>query len=43
MIGRAASHLIDAARLRAMMAELAGQGITIYHRPKFERLSNLLV
>jgi len=42
MIGRAASHLIDAARLRAMMAELAGQGITIYHRPKFERLSNLL-
>lgn len=41
-IGDAASHLIDAAAFHAMMVDLARQGITIYHRPKFERLSNLL-
>jgi aminoglycoside 3-N-acetyltransferase len=41
-IGEAASHLIDAARFHAMMVDLARQGITIYHRPKLERLSNLL-
>lgn len=41
-IGDAASHLIDAARFHAMMVDLAGKGITIYHRPKLELLSNLL-
>lgn len=41
-IGDAVSHLIDAARFHAMMIDLAGKGITIYHRPKLELLSNLL-
>jgi aminoglycoside 3-N-acetyltransferase len=41
-IGDAASHLIDAAQFHAMMVDLARKGITIYHRPKFERLSNFL-
>jgi aminoglycoside 3-N-acetyltransferase len=40
-IGEAACHLIDAARFQAMMAELAHRGITIYHRPRWARLSNL--
>jgi aminoglycoside 3-N-acetyltransferase len=41
-IGDAASHLIDVTRFHAMMVDLAGRGITIYHRPKLGRLSNLL-
>ena len=41
-IGDAASHLIGAARFHAMMVDLAGKGITIYHRPRLELLSNLL-
>lgn len=40
-IGEASCHLIDAARLQAMMADLARRGITIYHQPKWAGLSNL--
>jgi len=41
-IGDAGSHLINAAALHAMMLDLARKGITIYHRPRFALLSNLL-